>query len=276
MSQKYKTINYETKDGKAIISLNRVKQLNAINDIMAQEVLAALNRADDDSGVNVVIIKGEGGNFSSGVDLKDVFDLPTPIGEEPSETWRKHLDEMVDVSMKMWSLNKPVVAVVEGYALGGAADWVLSADLVIATEDSKFGEPEVRFGSAPPTLMMPWVVGIKKTKELLFTGDIIDAKSALEYGIYNKVVSRDELQETVDKLTNKLVNIPASVLKITKRSINKTYEMQNIREAIDYNLEAALAIFFLATEKEVAKIREDIHTKGLGEFLRPINEKFID
>ena len=210
------------------------------------------------------------------MDLKDVFDLPSPIGDEPSETWRKHLDEMVDVSMKMWSLEKTVIAVVEGYALGGAADWVLSADLVIATEDAKFGEPEVRFGSAPPTLMMPWVVGIRKTKELLLTGDIIDAKSALEYGIYNKVVTKDELEETVNKLANKIVNIPSSVLRITKRSINKTYEMQNIREAIDYNLEAALAIFFLATEKEVANIRDDINTKGLVEFLRPINEKFKD
>lgn len=276
MAQEYRTIIYETKESKAIITLNRIKKLNAINDIMAQEVLAALIEAEKDSSVNVVIIRGEGGNFSSGVDLKDVFDLPSPIGDEPSETWRKHLDEMVDVSMKMWSLEKTVIAVVEGYALGGAADWVLSADLVIATEDAKFGEPEVRFGSAPPTLMMPWVVGIRKTKELLLTGDIIDAKSALEYGIYNKVVTKDELEETVNKLANKIVNIPSSVLRITKRSINKTYEMQNIREAIDYNLEAALAIFFLATEKEVANIRDDINTKGLVEFLRPINEKFKD
>src|SRR5699024_9998399 len=184
----YSTINYETKDSRAIISLNRTNKLNSINAVMAQEVLAALNEAEKDPSVSVVILKGEGGNFSAGVDLKDVFDLPTPIGEEPSETWRKHLNEMVDVSMKMWSSDKTVIAVVEGHVLGGAADWVLSADLVIATEDAQFGEPEVRFGSAPPTLMMPWVVGIRKTKELLLTGDIIDAQSALEHGIYNKVV----------------------------------------------------------------------------------------
>lgn len=274
MSNIYSTILYETKDKIATISLNRVKQLNAINDIMAQEVVAALNVAEIDSNVNVVVMRGEGGNFSSGVDLKEVFDLPQPIGEEPSETWRKHLNEMVDVAMKMWSLNKPVVAVVEGFALGGAADWVLSADLVIATEDAKFGEPEVRFASAPPTLMMPWVVGIRKTKELLFTGDTIDAKEALEYGIYNNVVSKDDLQSTLDKLTHKLIHIPTSVLRITKKSINKVYEMQNLRESVDYNLEAALAIFFLATEQEVAQVKKDINSKGLGGFLKPINKVF--
>lgn len=276
MTENYNTIKYSTTDSKAIISLNRVKQLNAINDIMAQEVLSALTLAENDPNINVVIIRGEGGNFSSGVDLKDVFDLPKPIGEEPSETWRKHLDEMVDVSMKMWSLKKPVIAVVEGFALGGAADWVLAADLAIATEDSQFGEPEVRFGSAPPTLMMPWVVGIRKTKELLFTGDIIGAKEALEHGIYNKVISKDELEQTVNKLADKLVKMPKSVLRITKKSINNVYEMQNLKESIDYNLEAALAIFFLATEDEVAQIRKDIQTKGLGGFLKPINEMFED
>lgn len=276
MSTNYSTILYEAKENKAIISLNRLKQLNAINDVMAQEVLAALNEAEKDSSVNAVIIRGEGGNFSSGVDLKEVFDLPQPIGDEPSEVWRKHLNEMVDVSMKMFSLEKPVVAVVEGFALGGAADWVLSADIVLATEDAKFGEPEVKFGSAPPTLMMPWVVGIKKTKELLFTGDIIDAKSALDLGIYNHVVAKEDLQATLDTLMKKLVNMPTSVLRITKKAINKVYEMQNIRESIDYNLEAALSIFFLATEKEVAQVREDINSKGLGGFLKPINERFED
>lgn len=270
----YRTIKYEVDEKIATITLNRPDKLNAINDVMAEEVLQALEASDQDTNVNVVLIRGEGGNFSAGVDLKEVFDLPKPIGDEPSEAWREHLDEMVDVSMKMWSHSKPVIAIAEGFALGGAADWVLSADIVIATDDAKFGEPEVRFGSAPPTLMMPWVVGIKKTKELLFTGDTIDANEALNYGIYNKVVSKEELDETIKVMTHKLAHIPPSVLRITKKSINKVYEMQNLRESIDYNLEAALAIFFLLTEDEVAQIKEDINTKGLGGFLAPINQVF--
>src|SRR5699024_4667193 len=149
--------------------------LNAINEQMTEEVWEALDQAEKDKNINSVIMKGAGNNFSAGVDLKEVFDRPAPIGEEPSEKWREHVDSMLNVSLKMWDLKVPVIASVDGHALGGAADWVLSADIAIASDKAVFGEPEIRFGSAPPTLMMPWIVGMKKTKELLFTGDSVDA-----------------------------------------------------------------------------------------------------
>lgn len=264
----YETIQYQITDQVATVLLHRPNRLNAINRLMAIEVKEALTKAENDPQVKVVIIRGSNGHFSAGVDLKDVYDLPQPIGDQPSEVWREHLETLLFVSLKLWEISKPTIAVVEGNALGGAADWVLSADLAIATNEAKIGEPEIRFGAAPPTLMLPWVVGIRKAKELLFTGDTIGAEEALQYGIFNKVVTSDKLEEEVTRLTEKLVKIPTSALKLTKKSINKTYELQHLRDALDYNLETSISMFFLKKENDIATTARLIREEGLKAFLQ--------
>ncbi|WP_102349144.1 enoyl-CoA hydratase/isomerase family protein [Bacillus sp. Marseille-P3661] len=267
----YKTIYCETNEHVATIILDRPTVMNAINRQMALEVLEALTIADTNEQVKVVVIRGSNGHFSAGVDLKEVYDLPQPIGAEPSEVWREHLESLLAVSIKLWELTKPTIAVVEGHALGGAADWVLSTDLALAADTAKIGEPEIQFGAAPPTLMLPWVVGIRKTKELLFTGDTISAQEALQYGIYNKVAPTAQLENELTKLTNKISKIPASALKLTKKSINKTYELQHLRDALDYNLETSISMFFLKQEREVAETAQKIREKGLKAFLQNVS-----
>ncbi|MEH7177506.1 enoyl-CoA hydratase/isomerase family protein [Neobacillus vireti] len=271
---KFETIDFSITKNIAVITLNRPKHLNAISDQLTKDVYHALDLVDHNKSIRAVILTGANNNFSAGADLKKTYDLPTPIGEEPSEVWRDHLESLLRVSMKMWNLRVPVIAAVDGYALGGAADWVLSADIAIASDKALFGEPEIRFGAAPGTLMMPWVLGIRKAKELLFTGDSVDAEEGLRIGVYNKVVPQEELMKESFKLAEKMANIPPSALKITKVSINKIYEMMNIKESLDYHLEAAISMFFLNSEKQTAAIGSKIKREGLKSFLSDANKDF--
>ena len=266
--KEYQTVIYEITNSIAIISLNRPKKLNAVNEQMTADVWEALDQAEKDSDVKVVILTGSGGNFSAGGDLKESMDLPSPIGDEPSEVYRAQLETFLRVGLKLWDLKKPVIAAVDGYAYGVAADWVFSTDLAIASNKAIIGEPEIRFGAAPATLMMPWIVGLRKAKELLYTGDSVDAAEAYRLGIYNKVVPQDQLMAEAMKMAEKMVNMPASALKITKMTINKTYEMMNLKQSLDYNVETAISMFFLSQEQEFAEAGRIIREEGLSAFLK--------
>ncbi len=270
----YETVLCEIKGNVGIITLNRPRVLNAISEQLTYDLYDALDAFEKNKDVRAIVLTGANQNFSAGVDLKEVFDVPTPIGEEPSEIWREHLDTLLRVSLKMWDLKKPVIAAVDGYALGGAADWVFSADIAIASDKAVIGEPEIRFGAAPPTLMMPWIVGMRKAKELLFTGDSVDAIEGHRIGIFNRVVPQDQLLDEAVALAEKMAQIPESALKITKVTINKIYEMMNIKESLDYNLEAAIAMFFLNKESDIAGVSKAIKEEGLGNFLKKANEGF--
>lgn len=266
--KEYQTILYEVANNIATISLNRPKKLNAVTEQMTVDVWEALDQAEKDSNVRVVILTGAGGNFSAGGDLKESMDLPSPIGDEPSEVYRAQLETFLRVGLKLWDLKKPVIAAVDGYAYGVAADWVFSADLAIASDKAIIGEPEIRFGAAPATLMMPWIVGLRKAKELLYTGDSVDAEEGYRLGIYNRVVPQEKLMEEAIKMAEKMVNIPTSALKITKMTINKTYEMMNLKQSLDYNVETAISMFFLSQEQEFAEAGRVIREEGLSAFLK--------
>lgn len=265
--QEYQTVLYEITNSIATISLNRPKKLNAVTEQMTVDVWDALDQAEKDSNVRVVILTGSGGNFSAGGDLRESMDLPSPIGDEPSEVYRDQLESFLRVGLKLWDLKKPVIAAVDGYAYGVAADWVFSVDLAIASDKAMIGEPEIRFGAAPATLMMPWIVGLRKTKELLYTGDSIDAEEGHRLGIFNKIVPQEHLMEEAIKMAEKMVKISPSALKITKMTINKTYEMMNLKQSLDYNIETAISMFFLSQEQEFAEAGRVIREEGLSAFL---------
>ncbi|MBT2739054.1 enoyl-CoA hydratase/isomerase family protein [Bacillus sp. ISL-7] len=264
----FETVLYEVKNNKvAVISLNRPKKLNAVTEQMTKDVWNALDQAEKDPEIKAVIITGSGGNFSAGADLKESFDLPTPIGDEPSEVYRAQLETFFRVALKMWDLKKPVIAAVEGYAYGVAADWVFSADLAIASKTAMVGMPEIRFGAAPAALMMPWIVGMRKAKELLLTGDTVDAQEAHRIGIFNRVVPNEKLMDAAIEMAEKLATVPSSASKITKVTINKIYEMMNLKQALDYNIESAIAMFFLNQEQQIAEISKAVKEKGIKALL---------
>src|SRR4029077_15164520 len=154
--------------------LNRPAKLNALSVALVDELDAALAAAADDPDVRVVVIAGAGRAFSAGYDLSEEADHEIGGGAE----WRELLVRDVAATLRVWRFPKPVIAQVHGFCLAGALELAMACDLIVAADDEQLGEPEIRYVSAPVTLLMPYLVGQKKTRELLFTGDLVGAVEA--------------------------------------------------------------------------------------------------
>src|SRR5918911_4715666 len=205
----------------AKITLNRPRVLNAINSTMIREMHRAMDEAEADDEARVVLLAGAGRAFSAGYDLKETAasDIPGP------SAWRRKLEDDLRFTMRMWDCPKPVIAAVHGYCLAGACDLMMMCDLAIAAEGTLFGEPEIRFGSGVVALIMPWVLGMKKTRELLYTGhDKLTAQQALALGLINRVVPPDQLESAALALANEIATIGPEAIRLTKAAINRTYE----------------------------------------------------
>src|SRR5437763_15435398 len=118
--------------------------------------------------------------------------------------------------MQLCRFPKPTIAAVRGWCLAGGCELAMACDMIVAAEDARFGEPEIRYGSGPVTLLMPFLIGQKKTNELLFTGDVVDAAEAPRIGLVNRVVPQDELEDAVAGLVQKIAPTPLPVLRLTK------------------------------------------------------------
>ena len=223
---------YEVDGAVATITLNRPRKLNALSDAVVDGLVESVARAEADDEVRVVVLRGAGGNFSAGFDIGEETqqDLSTALA------WSELLGKDVAMTMRLWSLPKPTIAAVSGYCLAGACELAMACDMVVCAEDAKFGEPEIRYGSGPVTLLMPFVLGQKKTNELLFTGGLIDAEEALRHGLVNRVVPAGELDAAVLELAAKIAPTPLPILRLTKIALQRAYEAMGLRAAVDANL----------------------------------------
>src|SRR4029079_4241779 len=155
--------------------------------------------------IRVIAIAGAGRAFCAGYDLSEA--APPTAWE-----WRDVLGRDIAATLAVWSCPKPVIAQVHGYALAGGLELAMACDLIVAADDAQLGEPEIRFGSAPVTPLMPFLVGQKKTRELLLTGDLIGAAEAERIGLVNRVVARAELEGAVDALADRLARVDPDVM----------------------------------------------------------------
>ena len=252
----YENLLYEQTGPIVTVTLNRPQKLNALTDALMHELGNALDAIAADDSIRVVILTGAGRAFSAGYDLSPREHPLTTV-----QDWRWHgTASGCDVVMKMWDLPKPVLGAIRGYALGGGCDLVLGCDMVIASEDATFGEPEVRGVSSPPTLLMPWVIGMKKAKELLLTGDSIPANEAERLGIVNKVVPPDQLEATARALAEKLARVPPISIKLNKAAINRSYEIMGLKSAIAYGAEIFTLLLMTPDSAEFGK---KVAEKGL-------------
>lgn len=213
--------------------LDRPKVLNALSHGLVDALDRAIAEAADDPMVRVVVVEGAGRAFSAGYDLNEEVDedIEGPL------RWRDLLARDIALTMRVWDCPKPVIAQVHGYCLAGALELAMACDLIIAAEGTKLGEPEIRYGSAPVTLLMPALVGQKKTRELLLTGDLIDAVEAERIGLVNRVVPADRLADEVDVLADRIARTPPEVLRLTKQMLNRAMEAAGLREAIAAGLD---------------------------------------
>jgi enoyl-CoA hydratase len=222
-----------------VITLNRPDVLNALNSTLMEETTAALQRFAAAPEIRAIVLHGAGRAFSAGFDLKE----SAARNIEGVAQWRAVLRADFDFLIQFWDCPKPTVAAVHGYCLAGAFELALACDLTVAAEGTRFGEPEVRFGSSIVAMLLPWFVGPKAAKELLLTGDDrIDAARALRLGIVNHVVPAGrELDKAMELARDLAAAAPLSV-ELTKRALNRTYEMMNMRQALLAALDASTLI----------------------------------
>ena len=218
--------------------LDRPAKLNALDHALVEALDRAIDEAVADPEVRVVVIEGAGRAFSAGYDLNQEVAV---VIEGPLQ-WRELLARDIAVTLKVWDCPKPVIAQVHGYCLAGGLELAMACDLIVAAEGTKLGEPEIRYGSAPVTLLMPALIGQKKTRELLLTGDLIDAAEAERIGLVNRVVPADRLAAEVDALAVRLARTPPEVMRLTKRMLNRAMEAAGLREAIEEGLDLGTMI----------------------------------
>lgn len=226
----FKYIIYEKNEGVATITLNRPEALNAFSKEVVEEILHALEDVKTDEAVRVVVLTGAGEKaFSAGADIKAMVGMTALKARELSL-----FGERLCVGLE--NLEKPVIAAINGYALGGGLEVAMSCDLRIASENAKMGQTEINIGLIPGwggTQRLTRLVGMTKAKEMVFTGRIIDAKTAEQIGIVNMVVPVDKFRETVSQFAKDLASKAPVALKVAKALINK---------GSDIGLESALAL----------------------------------
>ena len=233
------------------LTLNRPAKLNAIDHESRVALDEALAAAIADERVRVIVIAGAGRAFCSGYDLGE---------EQPHDTWawRTILAEDVASTLAVWRCPKPVIAQIHGYALAGGLELAMACDLIVAAEGTQLGEPEIRFGSAPVTLLMPFLIGQKLARELLLTGDLIDAERAARIGLVNRVVPIDRLEAEVDALADRLARVPGDVMAPTKVMLNRAMEVAGFLDAVEAGLDLQSIINMSEPSREFdAIVRRD-------------------
>ena len=239
-------IEYEVSERIAQLRINRPKAMNSIHPDLMAELSAAIRRADDDPEVHVLVLSGRGPHFGAGYDLK--FDWKGHYPEGGPMGARRMLTDCVEFELTPWDCSKPVIAMVRGYCLAGSCELAMMCCVTFASETAKFGEPEIRFSSSPPALIMPWLVGLKKARELLYTGDLIDAEEAARVGMINRVFPDDQLEAETLRYARRAAAISLEGLKTTKASINRGAEIAGFREALRYGVESGAILDATETE----------------------------
>ena len=253
------------------LTLNRPEKLNALSVAVVKSLRERLDEIASDETVKVVVLTGAGRAFSAGYDLSE--EVEDKI--ETAAQWHRLLGQDVDLAMALWALPRPTIAAVRGWCLAGACEFAMACDMIVASEDSRFGEPEIRYGSGPVALIMPFVLGQKKTNELLFTGDTIDAAEAYRCGLINRVVPGDELESAVEDLVRKIAPTPLAVLRLTKIALMRAYEAMGLRTAVAANLDLS-SILNSADTPEQREFDRIVASQGLKAALKWRDERYAE
>ena len=252
----FKSISYETEGPLAWLTLNRPEKLNAINSVMVAELNAALDLAEQDNEIRVIMLKGEGRAFSAGFDLEMDSDV------NDTEALRQELKADFDIIMRFWDCHKPTIAAVHGYCLGSGMEMALACDVTLAATGCLFGAPEVKFGSGIVALILPWLCGPKRAKELLLTGnDRVSSEQAEAWGLVNHVVPTEELIGNARKMAYEIARNDSLAVRLTKQAINTSYEIPRMREALEHALELDVVVESTETE-ESRQFNEILENEG--------------
>jgi enoyl-CoA hydratase len=238
------------------LTMNRPDSLNALNGALISGISKAIQAAGAADPVSVVILRGAGRAFCAGYDLTEDADG----GELDARHWHEDLSHSAEKMIEILECPKPVIASVQSYCLAGGTDLMLACDMAVAADDAYFGYVDVRFGSGVVSMFLPWIVGVRKAKELLFTGeDRVSADEALRIGLVNRVVPRDQLDDATLALAQEIAKNEPFVVQTTKRAVNRAWDVAGFKAAMAANVELDVMIETanLPARDEFRKITND-------------------
>jgi enoyl-CoA hydratase len=255
-SMAYETLNFERESGMVVVTLNRPNQMNSINTAMQKDLKDLLNEIENDSSIRVVVITGGEKCFCTGRDIKEVF--PPGVRPPSSRNYFKRIED----------LDRPTIAAVSGYCLGGGLELALCCDLRIASDTARFGLAEIKVGRVPGAggmQRLPRLIGITKAKEMLYTGNPIDAEEAHRVGLVNKVVPVASLMDESRSMAQTLLDRPSHALKIAKRCVNEGMQL-DLPSALRFDV--AIAASEMASPEAQANLEEG--TAAFREKRKPV------
>ena len=225
----FETLTYRVEDRKAYLTLNRPERLNAVNDVMPGEIRQAVERANEDDAVRVIVVQGEGRSFCAGYDLKQFAEEDTEGRWNQGPVWDPVKDYRVmkrntDDFFSLWRSLKPTVCKVQGHAVAGGSDIALSCDVLIMASDARIGYPPARVWGCPTTAMWVYRVGAQRAKRMLLTGDTIDGTTAAEWGLALEAVAPGRLDAAVEELADRMAGMPTNQLVMQKLMVNQAYD----------------------------------------------------
>ena len=235
----WETINYTVTGHVARVALNRPETHNTMTTQLIRELDEAMKHADQDFNVRCIILTGEGKSFSSGHDLSGAARPNHPGGPKP-DTVEHRLDYEDEYyyqdNLNIRNLKTPTFAGIKGHVVLGGLMTALMCDLVIAEESTNIWNPSVRHtGTAGEIMILPWDIGVRRTKELLWTGDPLDVHEAQRCGMLSKVVPDGRLEAECMRLAERIALMPPRAVQLTKRSLNKLEEFQGMLQALEHH-----------------------------------------
>jgi enoyl-CoA hydratase len=225
------TVLYDAADGVATLTLNRPDRLNTIVPELIADLRAGLERAWGEEEVRAIRLRGAGRVFCAGYDIDwgssmEAADLDRPW--DPIADYQG-MSRFVDAYMELWRSPKPVIAQVHGFCVGGGTDFALCSDLIVCAEDCRIGYPPARVWGSPTTSMWVYRLGLERTKRLLLTGDPLDGRTAVEWGLASEAAPAAELDAAALALARRVAQLPANQLHMMKLLVNQAYEQMGLR-----------------------------------------------
>ena len=272
----YETITFEKNGPVATVTLNRPDKLNALSDELQLEVRSALEDAGwEDDAIRVIVLKAAGRAFSAG------FDITTSVKTNAAAKRARFLKGKNFSASGWWDVfwnnPKPIIAQIQGFCIAGGLATATFCDLRICSEDSKFGAPEIRTGGPYIPAVWPWVIGMTKAREMLYTGNLIDAEEAKRLNLVNEVVPADELDEAVNRQAQTIAKLPAATVEYNKKLINMSYELMGVRQVVERSMELeAIALASADTQPEIEEFNKIRNADGLKAALSWNAERFSE
>lgn len=262
---------YEVDGNVAVMTMNRPEKRNALSTGLKERLIELFHRAEADDNIAVVVLRGAGRTFCAGADIS-----PDPGKEQRKGDALKtheHHRRTLNFHLTPWELSKPVIASIQGHAMGAGCELAMMCDISIAADTAVLGEPEIRFASIGTAVIMPWIVGHKRARQLLYLGDTVTAARAEQIGMVNLVVPETDLEAETMKFAHRMALVGRETLSAVKMAVNRGIEAQGFHDALKSGL-ATVAMTHTSNIESDRNFYEKVAEEGAAAAFRWRNAQF--